>query len=120
MTEKEKEKLQSFLAIKKEQYSDIVVAFLKQLEEIVKFRLIFQKASIKLCVNEPFAVIAFRRSLSYVFIEFYNSFEIDSSRIIKKIVKSQQLIIHRIAVYSLNDIDGELIIWIKNSSLFVK
>ena len=117
---KENQALHRFLTGNKEQFSEIVWSLLNQLEKELTFKLKIQKASIQLVCNVPFAIIGFRRSLDYIFVEFYNDIMIDNPRIVSTIAKSKQLIIHRLYVSSLDDIDIQLLTWIKSSNLLVK
>lgn len=119
MTNLEKEKLLSFLTQDRKQYSELILLFLSQLDKEVKFKLKIQKATIQLYHNVAFAVIGFRRSQSHVFIEFYNSDAICNPRIVKSITKPEhpKLVINRINVSSLHEIDIELLTWVKTSSL---
>jgi len=120
MTAKENQSLLHFLANNKEHFTEVVMCILNELEKEIKFTLKVQKASIQLCSIVPFAVICFRRSMAHVFVEFYNPVIIDNPRIIRTIIKSGPLIIHRLYVFSSNEIDTQLITWIKNSYLIVK
>ena len=120
MTAKENQEIQKFLTGDKAKFRGIVIAILNQLEKEIEFKLKIQKASIQLCCLVPFAVIGFRRSKSFIFVEFYNSNKIDDQRIVKSITKLEKLIINRVNIFSPNEIDKQLLNWIKKSESVVR
>ena len=73
MTAKEQQKLVDFFSEDRKGFEETVSMLLNTLAKEITFRLKIQKASIHLCDGASFAVIAFRRSLPYSFIEFYNT-----------------------------------------------
>jgi hypothetical protein len=120
MTAKEQQKLIDFFSTDRKCFEETVSMLLNTLAKEITFRLKIQKASIHLCDRVSFAVIAFRRSLPYFFIEFYNADKIVNPRIVKTITKSEKLVINRVNILSSNDIDSEFLNWIQKSQVIAK
>ena len=120
MTAKENQKMKDFFSEDKKCFEETVSMLLNNLAKEITLRLKIQKALIHLCNQVSFAVIAFRRSMSHFDIEFYSSEKIDNSRIIKTIKKSEKLIINRVNILLSNDIDRELLNWIKKSMVIAE
>jgi hypothetical protein len=120
MTAKEQQKLIEFFSEDRKCFEEAVSVLLNTLAKEITFRLKIQKASIHLCDRVSFAVIAFRRSSPYFFIEFYNTDKIVNSRIVKTITKSEKLVINRVNILSSNDIDTELLNWIQKSQIIAE
>jgi hypothetical protein len=114
MTQTEIDKLDDFFLNDRINYKETIEGFLTEVEREITFKIKVLKASIQLLDKKPFAVIAFRRSKSYFFVEFYSTENIDNPRIIKTIKKSE-LIINRVNILSREQIDKELIHWIQKS-----
>lgn len=115
MTTKENQKLEAFFSEDRECFKETVLKLLNNLEKEITFSLKIQKASIQLCDKVTFAIIAFRRSKPYFFVEFYNPEKLDNSRIVKTIAKTETLIINRVNILLPKEIDKELLNWIKES-----
>lgn len=120
MTAKEQQKLVDFFSKDRRCFEETVSILLNTLAKENNFRLKIQKASIHLCDRVSFAVIAFRRSLPYFFIEFYDTEQIVNPRISITITKSEKLVIHRVNILSSNDIDTQLLNWIQKSHIIAE
>ena len=120
MTSLENNKLDAFFINERKGYKETVVLLIKELKKAIDFKFKFLKASIQLVNKTPFAVIAFRRSKPYFFVEFYSTEQIKSPRIIKTIDKADQQIINRVNVLSIEQIDEELLNWIQKSKVIAE
>lgn len=96
------------------------ILLLNKMSKTMDFKLIFQKASIQLVNSEPFAVIGFRRSQKYIFLEFFNESKIENKRIIKTTKSKINLIINRVNIVTSDEIDTELLNWINDSYKMLK
>lgn len=119
MTEIEIKKLEEFFLPRTIMYKNIVWHFLTELEKRISFKLKIQKASIQCCGKVPFGVVAFRRSKSFFFVEFYSNDPIDNNRITLILSKPNKPIIYRVHIDSLKQIDEELINWMVLSKALV-
>lgn len=115
MNEKERAQLTDFLGSDRQVYSDLVFLLFDNLSKQLDFKLKIQKASIQLIHKFPFAVLGFRKSKDYFFVEFYYNSVIDNSRIIKTKMFGDSMIIHTVNLYSNSIIDDNIVNWIKSS-----
>lgn len=102
-------------AFHKAEHEALAVLFLSRIAPHVQFKLTLLKASMHLVDTEPFAVLGFRRSQAFIFVEFYNESEIASIRIDRTLPREDTRMIHRVNITSADDIDRELITWVLHS-----
>ena len=74
-----------------------------------------QKASIQLLNTESFAVLAFRKNINGIVVEFYSNKEIMSDRIIKRTKINSNKIINRMIIQNAKEINGEILKWLVRS-----
>lgn len=115
MNDKEKNQVLNFLGQDKHIFADLLMLLFNDLSLQFNFKLKIQKASIQLIHTLPFAVLGFRKSKDYCFLEFYSASEIDNSRIVKKTKHNDRLIIHTVNLLPDSNIDDNILTWIKNS-----
>lgn len=115
MNDKERAKLIDFFKSDRQEYVELVFSLLESLSKQLEFKLKIQSASIQLIHKFPFAVVGFRKSKSYFFIEFYYNSVIDSHCIVKTTRLSNSVIIHTVNLSSESTIDDNIFDWIKSS-----
>jgi hypothetical protein len=120
LSEKQKYLLNLFFENNYSQYKQTCFHLLNTFSELVSFDIKIQKASIQLINPEPFAVLAFRKSITGIIIEFYNNGEIKSDRIIKTIKNVGKPTIRRMTIQNIEEIDEELMKWFANSYRIMK
>ncbi len=108
--------LEKHFIFHQKEHEILTLALLDKFSNAFEFKLKVQKASIQLLNPQPFAVLGFRRSEKHIFIEFYTQTEIKNNRIVKTLKSENNLIINRVEIFTENDIDEELINWMKESS----
>ncbi|MCP4130853.1 MAG: hypothetical protein GY754_07710 [bacterium] len=104
--------ISNLLHFHQHEHEALTVFLIKKLPQTMDFKLKIQKASIQLVNAEPFAVIGFRRSQKSIFLEFYNKSEIKHDRIIKTTASKNKLIINRVTIAAIDEIDAEIINWV--------
>jgi len=100
------------------EHENLSLKLVSTLAEHISFQLKIQKASIQF-ISPPFGVIGLRRSKANIFLEFYAPQELQNTRIIRRTLMPNQLILHRVEVSSSDDLDEELIHWLKESQSLV-
>lgn len=115
MNENNRTQLTGFLISDKQKYSGLLFALFDKLSLQFEFHLKIQKASIQLIHQHPFAVIGFRKSKDYLFVEFYHHSVINGLAIVKTKIAENSKIIHTIHLTPNAIINSNIINWIKDS-----
>lgn len=89
---------------------------LNKLSKKISFKMDLKKASIHLKLKDSFAIIGFRRSKKSIFIEFFSTVHIEDMTIMKEYKSKNELIVNRVLIESISDINDKLIDFLYSSS----
>lgn len=108
--------LPTLFSFHRHEHQELAIYLLHTLAAKMAFKLKLQKASIQLLNDKPFAVLGFRRSRKHIFYEFYSATEINNARIIKTTRTKDGLLMNRVNIFTIYDVDDELINWTMTSN----
>ena len=98
----------------------LALTVLRKVAGRLDFRLKLQKASIQLIdaapSATPFAVLGFRRTKPFIFLEFYGAADLDDARIVQTI-EYEGRPLHRIHIATPDDVTEDVVAWVVDSAV---